>query len=139
MRQCSYCNASPREKLASMYYGWYPPEGDRVGYKVLVCRDDFHQALLPSVKRWNEVASETAEPICWDCGAQVDSLRDKLFVTIFLPKSDKIYFEVDLCAGCLLKETTAIMALGQRLQNRASYDAPAGEDAWLPIGIVPVQ
>jgi hypothetical protein len=138
MRKCSYCHETPRTKLGAVYYGWYPPEGDRVGYRVLYCANDFSEQLLPQVKTWTAADPDTAEPLCWSCGAEVDSLRDKLFVSAFLPRTEKLAFEVQLCAGCLLKQTTAIMAVGERLQNRASYEPQAREDAWMAIGIMPV-
>jgi hypothetical protein len=138
MRKCSYCKTTPKIKLAAVYFGWYPPEGDRVGYRVLYCKDDFIEQLLPQMKTWAAAAPDTAEPLCWSCGAEVDSLRDLLFVSAYLPHTEKIDFEVQLCAGCVLKQTTAIMAVGERLQNRSSYTPQASEDAWVAIGIVPV-
>jgi hypothetical protein len=139
MRKCSYCKHSPKTKLAAVYFGWYPPEGDRVGFRVLYCPDDFTEQLLPQVRSWLAADTDTAEPLCWSCGAEVDSLRDLLFVSAFLPRTEKTSFEVQLCAGCLLKQTTAIMAVGERLENRSSYTPQAGEDAWVAIGLVPAQ
>ena len=138
MRKCSYCKQAPKTKLAAVYFGWYPPEGDRVGFRVLYCAADFTEQLLPQVKAWAAADVEDLEPVCWSCGAEVDSLRDKLFVSAFVPRTEKVAFEVQLCAGCLLKQTTAIMAVGERLQNRANYEPQAREDAWMAIGIVPV-
>jgi hypothetical protein len=138
MRKCSYCKQAPKTKLAAFYFGWYPPEGDRVGFRVLCCVDDYVEELLPSVKTWALAEANYEEPLCWSCGAEVDSLRDKLFVSAYLPRTDKVSFEVQMCSGCLLKQTTAIMAVGERLQNRASYEPQAREDAWVAIGIMPV-
>jgi len=138
MRKCSYCADPTIGKLASSYWGWYPLEGDRIAYKIMYCKPHAEKHLMPIARTWNDNLPNEGEPVCWDCGAEVDSLRDKLFASIYMPNTDPIKLEVGLCSACLSKHQQDIAAVGQRLSNRTEIHARTGEDAWIAIGIVPV-
>lgn len=113
---CSYCEERPREKLASLYFAWFAPEGDRQSYLVKACSGCL-------VDRWKTIlqtysSTSTANDTCIGCGGLLARDDSPVYLNLYLPKQTVREFELDFDAACAAKTCVDISVFGSRLPDR---------------------
>jgi len=137
---CAGCGEQSKEKMASFYWAWTWPTGDRRAYKQLL---DF-ECSTKHLRRI--VRAEENERRCVECQELVDPSVGEVVVwgTVYLPKKDRLDVGLPFHPSCWEESCEGFTRNATRLSDRqeqAGGPPPATQrnkwDSWASIGIDP--
>lgn len=130
MNICSICRLRPPSGLASAYYRWQAPGQEWVGYRMLLCKSDFVQALDKFLQFKQERDSRQDSFTCVGCGEGLDDDAYQMSVYIYPPRQEQLTLAFQLCYSCALHVTTPVIQRGEKLRNRSLDSRATLDEAW---------
>ena len=135
---CSVCGEPQSRKMASFYWNWTWPTGDRRGYKQLVDAE----CAAPYLRLARSQMDESE--LCAHCGDKVDHLLSiDLYCTCYIPGRDRDDWMRSYHAACFEQVFQAFQQGATRLPDRKGLGSGAprspaqgtGWESWGQQGI----
>lgn len=134
---CSICRQRKPGKLASAYWAWFLPDGERNAWKLRYCpgcaADDLLTLLL--ALRGSDGTQEVFA--CLLCGASAATDSDPMYLTLYLPGKEPTEYALQLDTACASKLRAPITSSGTRLADRGSLvrGPSPSTTAWDELGL----
>ena len=133
MYPCSVHGGRVPGKLASVYYRWFDPDGQSVGWKQRLCTGCAKAALKPLIAYANSESPDVS--VCPACGSDSSRDMEPLFITVYTPGSEGKELELPICSGCAPTVHANAMQGAERLPDRGgSRGAMAPREPVDPFG-----
>jgi len=129
-RKCSDCEHPSRDGFVSTYSAWYPEPDKRVAYRTLhcpTCAPTFARMLQNQRGTLSDPESDSMD-LCNRCHSNVDGVFCVTYLSVFVPKQDRLDIECWNCEKCAIDLRTYLQAVGSRLPDRSPESARAGAE-----------
>lgn len=124
---CSIDKRSPRGKMASAYWSWYPEPDKRVAYLMRYCVDHAEVLLdqIGKIVARHDFDEINEESTCGRCGGSTEVERDYSWAAVYIPGCDVLNVTIETCFSCAVAFRAEIIDYGERLPERNGYVAGA--------------
>lgn len=132
---CSICKRRSADKLASVYWAWYPEPDRRDAFKVQYCRGDADMlSAAVAMGYHNEFNPRPADSDgCCNCGTAItDGVWLVTYAKVYIPKMEALDLELWSCEPCAIHLRSHVLEYGTRLPAREQSSVPirARESPW---------
>jgi len=136
---CSECRQRKPGKLASAYWAWFTPEGDRKAFKCRYCPGcavESLKSLLDALRLQDGNENVFA---CVSCGADASTDSDPMYLTLYLPGKEPMEYALQLDSACAAKLRMEVVKIGDPLADRGGLvrGPSLGISAWDAMGLSP--
>jgi len=133
-RRCSVCHKGVFGKTASVYIAWWPSENVRVCYLARICPN-----CASTVQDWLMLAAKQLKLLevderlsCPGCGEGLSDDGESTWLTVYLPKRDRIDAELYSCSKCADSIRVTGRDHGEKQPDRGGAEPLARAPAWDP-------
>jgi hypothetical protein len=132
--RCSSCGTRPRAKLAQLYWAWFRADGERTAWKQRLCVDCTDSQLRTLLA--SSQAASFDSTMCPSCGADASEDLDPIFLTLYVPRQERLDFELTTCASCAARIRVAAQVGAEKLENRSLVSSQDSSlTAWSSLGL----
>jgi hypothetical protein len=136
---CSECRQRRPGKLASAYWAWFKPEGDRTAYKCRYCQTCAVESLRPLLLSLQAQDGNENVFACVSCGADASTDSDPMYLTLYLPGKEPMEYALQLDSACAAKLRSGVQRIGDPLADRGGLvrGPSTSISAWDAMGLSP--
>lgn len=136
---CSVCRQRKPGKLASAYWAWFLPDGERSAWKLRYCPGCAQAALLALLQRLKELGEISDVFACVVCGTNASEDSDPIYLTLYLPGKEPMEYALQLDGACAASLRAPILDRGERLADRGGVVRGPSPltTAWDALGLAP--
>lgn len=119
---CCLHHARYAGRAATSYWVWFAPDGERICFKLASCPDCHLEVLLGVLSQSQPGVVEL--DICPGCGTKFDPVPLPLFLTVYMPGTERRDYERPFCSACHSKVVSVPLEHGKRQPNRQVSPSP---------------
>jgi hypothetical protein len=136
---CSDCRQRKPGKLASAYWAWFNPEGDRRAFKCRYCPGCAQTSLHDLLLALHQQDGNENVFACLLCGSDAHSDSDPMYLTLYLPGKEPMEYALQLDSACAVKLRAEVMKIGDPLADRGGLvrGPSPSVSAWDALGLSP--